>query len=117
VEESKARLLAGEDAEAVAKKENSLRQAWKSSGPRGYWQQLLEFAHLPDNPPEAYSSAYGLAIVYGRLGEKEKAIQSLETAYEERVLAMTEIGVEPALDSLRSDPRFQNLIRRIDLAH
>ncbi len=114
-EDTKARLLAGEDSESVSKKENSLRQALKSGGPHGYWQQLLEFAQTADNPPEAYTSSYGLAIVYTRLGEKEKAIQSLEKAYEERVLAMTEIGVEPALDPLRSDPRFQSLLRRVHL--
>lgn len=115
LEDSRARLLAGEDSESVSKKESSLQQAWKSRGPHGYWQQLLEFAHMPDNPPEAYKSAYGLAVLYTRLGEKEKAIQSLERAYQERELAMTEIGVEPALDSLRSDSRFQTLLRRVGL--
>jgi len=117
LEESKARLMAGEDSEAVSRKENSLRRAWQSGGSRGYWQQVLQLARLPDNPPEAYTSAYGLAIVYTRLGEKDEAIQSLEKAYKERVLAMTEMGVEPAFDPLRSDPRFQSLLRRVGLAH
>ncbi|MGA8620516.1 MAG: tetratricopeptide repeat protein [Candidatus Sulfotelmatobacter sp.] len=115
LEDSRARSLAGEDSETVSKKERSLQLAWKSGGPHRYWRQLLEFAHLPDNPPEAYTSAYGLAILYSRFGEREKAIQSLEKAYQERELAMTEIGVEPALDPLRSDSRFQSLLRRVGL--
>ena len=112
-EQTKARLLEGEDPKAVLKKEDELRQAWKSAGARGYWMKLLEFSRLPENPPEAYTSAFGVAILYAHLGEKEQALASLQKAYEEREGAMTEIAVEPALDPLRSDPRFQDLLRRV----
>lgn len=50
-----------------------------------------------------------MAIVYARLGEKNKSIGALEQAYVERQLAMTEIAIEPALDPLRSEPRFRGI--------
>src|SRR5205823_672382 len=55
----------------------------------------------------------GLAILYFRLGERTKALQALEQAYKERQLHMTEIGIEPAFDELRSEPRFQELLRQV----
>ena len=44
---------------------------------------------------------------------QDKAMQALEQGYTERQLHMTEIGIEPAFDTLRPDPRFQDLVRRI----
>lgn len=115
-EDAKARELAGEDPTAVLSKENTLRRAWKSGGPTGYWKQLLEFAQMPQNPPEAYVPDYGVAILHARVGDKDKALESLEKAYAKRELAMTEIGIEPAFDSLRPDPRFQSLLHRVGLS-
>lgn len=94
----------------------ALRNALKVGGPKGYWKKVLEFSQTGENPPEAYVGSYGSAIVYARLGEKEKALDALEKALSERVLAMTEIGIEPALDSLRGEPRFQKLLARVGLA-
>jgi hypothetical protein len=69
-----------------------------------------------ENPPEAYVSDYGIAILYARLGEKENALSFLEKAHLERELAMTEIGIEPAFDLLRSHPRFADLVRQVGLS-
>jgi TolB-like protein/DNA-binding winged helix-turn-helix (wHTH) protein/Tfp pilus assembly protein PilF len=112
-EETRARILAGEDPHAVLKLEDSLRQAFTTRGPRGYWEKLLELSRRPDNPPEAYTTTDGLAVLYIRLGDKEKAMQALEQGYKERQLHMTEIGIEPTFDPLRPEPRFQDLLRRI----
>jgi TolB-like protein/DNA-binding winged helix-turn-helix (wHTH) protein/Tfp pilus assembly protein PilF len=112
-EETRARILTGEDPHAVLKLEDSLRQAFATHGPRGYWEKLLELSRRPDNPPEAYTTTDGLAILYVRLGDKYKAMQALEQGYTERQLHMTEIGIEPAFDTLRPEPRFQDLVRRI----
>jgi hypothetical protein len=80
------------------------------------WEKLLDAAQDDDNPPEAYTTSYGVAIIYARLGDKENALRSLEQAYEERQLAMTEVGVEPAFDALRVEPRFQEVLQRVRLA-
>ena len=114
-EGTQARLLSGEDETAVLRKEAALRSAWKKGGARGYWKQLLDLSRLPGNPPEGYNSAFGRAILYAQLGESNKALGSLEAAFEQRSLSITELGVEPAFDPIRSDPRFQSLMRRVGL--
>ncbi|MGH9640978.1 MAG: winged helix-turn-helix domain-containing protein, partial [Terriglobales bacterium] len=91
-DETKARLLNGEDPVSVEKKEGELRMALKNRGAQGYWQMTLELSKSPDNPPEAYLGSYGLAIIYARLGEKQKALDALDRAFDEHALAMTEIG-------------------------
>jgi TolB-like protein/DNA-binding winged helix-turn-helix (wHTH) protein/Tfp pilus assembly protein PilF len=116
-EETQTRLLMGEDPRSVLKLEDSLRKAFASRGARGYWEILLDLSKRSNNPPEAYTRSDGLAIVYVRLGEKEAALQALEQAYKERQLHMTEIAIEPAFDALRSEPRFQELLRRIGVPH
>ena len=92
-----------------------MREAFAAHGAQGYWRTLSAIAVAGPNPPEAYDDAYGIAIIYARLGETEKAIDSLESAYAERKIAMSEIGVEPAFDALRSGPRFHVLLRRVGL--
>jgi TolB-like protein/DNA-binding winged helix-turn-helix (wHTH) protein len=114
-EESIARTLSGEDPQVVRSREDALRKALAAHGAQGYWRTLLDLSTVKPNPPEAYDDAYGIAILYARLGEQEKAIDSLETAYAERMIAITEIGVEPAFDVLRNDSRFHLLLRRVGL--
>ena len=113
--------VSGGDAGCVsAIKEDALRAAYAARGERGYWEQTLEFAQASVNQtgvaaPEGYGTSYGMAILHARLGEKDRAVESLERAFTERELPMTEIGVEPALDPLRTDIRFQSLLRRVGL--
>jgi hypothetical protein len=54
-----------------------------------------------------------LARTYVGLGEKTLAIQRLRQAYDERIDTLNDLNVEPCWDSLRSDPRFQELVRRM----
>jgi tetratricopeptide (TPR) repeat protein/TolB-like protein len=62
-----------------------------------------------------FVSAFTVAGIYVGLGDREKAIASLETAYEQRAGRLIYVGIEHAFDPLRSDPRFQDLVRRIRL--
>jgi hypothetical protein len=111
------RLLTGEDPSEALRREDALRAALAARGPSGYWAELLTTAQIDNKVPEAYSStSYGIAVIYARLGEKDKALESLERAYAERQIAMTELSNEPAFDPLRSDERFRNLLHRIGLA-
>ena len=50
-----------------------------------------------------------------RIGDNDEAITYMEKAYEERRQEIYTIAVDPGLDHLRSNPRFQDLVRRIGL--
>jgi len=57
---------------------------------------------------------YAVALIYAGLGEKDQAIEWLDKAYEVHDKGMCYLKVDPPLDSLRSDPRFQDLLRRMN---
>jgi tetratricopeptide (TPR) repeat protein len=61
-----------------------------------------------------YVPAYFVAVIYIGLGQKEQALQWLGRAYDERSDELVYIKVEPRLDPLRDDPRFQALVRRMN---
>lgn len=61
-----------------------------------------------------YVGTYYLGLIYASLGESDLAMESLEKAYEERAARLLEI-FDPAFDRLRSDARFQDLVRRIGI--
>ena len=62
-----------------------------------------------------FVSAFTIAAVYVGLDERNKALEWLEKAYEEHSGWLVYLGVERAFDAFRSDPRFQDLLRRIRL--
>jgi serine/threonine protein kinase/Tfp pilus assembly protein PilF len=62
-----------------------------------------------------YVPPSSIAMVHLGLGEKEKAWEWLERAYEDRDPILTFIVVEPKWDDLRSDPRYADLVRRVGL--
>ncbi len=71
--------------------------------------QLLELSK------RQYVPRYHIAIIYAGLGDKNQALAWLEKAYEERDQWLLWLKVEPMVDSLRSEPRFQDLLRRVGL--
>jgi tetratricopeptide (TPR) repeat protein len=64
---------------------------------------------------KSYVPSSFFAQVYVALGEKEQALNWLEKAYPERDTYLTRLRVDPAFDSIRSEPRFQALLRRMGL--
>jgi tetratricopeptide (TPR) repeat protein len=114
-EDTRAKILAGQTPEAAMGQDAALRKALSAEGPKGYWKKLLEYSQLPDNPPETYRTPQHLAIIYTRLGEREKALSLLEKAYEVRSMGLTELAIEPAFEPLHSEQRFQELARRLGL--
>ena len=60
-------------------------------------------------------SPYDLAIIYAGLGQKNDALAWLQKAYEERSGGLLLLKVDAIFDSLKSEPRFQNLLARIGL--
>jgi eukaryotic-like serine/threonine-protein kinase len=65
------------------------------------------------NPSQRYLPAFSIAMVYAGLVDKEQTIFWLKRGYEERSDDMIYMKIEPVFDPIRSDPRFQDLIRRI----
>jgi serine/threonine-protein kinase len=58
--------------------------------------------------------AHRIAIVHTGLGDKEQALEWLEKSYTERDPWMVRLNVDPRFDTLRSDPQFQDLLRRMN---
>jgi TolB-like protein/DNA-binding winged helix-turn-helix (wHTH) protein/Tfp pilus assembly protein PilF len=65
--------------------------------------------------PGEKSYAYSIAVAYLGIGDNEKAITWLQKSYAERTIT-TALRVDPTFDPLRSDPRFQELLRGMGLA-
>ena len=62
---------------------------------------------------QRYVSAYSFALVYLGLGDKEEALHWLERAYQDRGPDIAFIKVDPMLDPLRGDPRFEALVAKV----
>jgi len=107
----KSRTLAGDTPERIA----ALKTAYALSGWKGYLQrrvdEMKEHARL-----KRYISPFSVALLYAQMGEKNQALAWLEKTYEERNYRLLFIKVDARLDSLRSEPRFLDLVRRIDEA-
>jgi serine/threonine protein kinase/Flp pilus assembly protein TadD len=90
-----------------------LGHVYAVSGKKGDARTVLN--ELKQLSGQEYVPAYGIALIYAGLGEKDQAFAWLEKAYEEHSFKMAWLKVEPRWDSLRSDPRFAALVRRIGL--
>ncbi|HET6929784.1 MAG TPA: tetratricopeptide repeat protein [Candidatus Acidoferrum sp.] len=83
------------------------------AGDRGGAQQVL--AKLKQSSNTRFVPALYFAAVYTGLGDKDKTFEWLEKAFEEQDDRLVYLGVDPMADPLRSDPRFQQLIKRLGL--
>jgi eukaryotic-like serine/threonine-protein kinase len=68
-----------------------------------------------DLSSHAYVDFYFSAVIYAGLGDKDEAFRLLEKGYEEHSAGMAYLAVDPFWDSVRSDPRHADLLRRIGL--
>jgi TolB-like protein len=100
--------LRGGKAEDVA----ALGHAYKVGGIRGVWRWDLE--RLKERSAREEVSPGGFAELYALLGEKDKAFEWLEKGYQQRDNEMAFIKAGPWYDNLRADPRFQDLLRRMN---
>jgi tetratricopeptide (TPR) repeat protein len=86
---------------------------YKKSGWNAYVQFNLD--QLVEQAPERRFPPFMIATFYTKAGRKDDAIKWLEKGYEERDFRMTLLSVAFEFDSLRSDPRFKELVRRMGL--
>ena len=91
-----------------------LAHAFVRIGKRAEAKKIL--LDLERKSKSAYVSPYTIATVYAGLDDKDKSLQLLEQALQERSLeASWHIQADLRIDNLRADPRFQNLLRRVRL--
>ncbi|MBI4547942.1 MAG: tetratricopeptide repeat protein [Ignavibacteriae bacterium] len=105
----KARNLSGFHPGTVA----ILGYAYARSGNQRAASEILD--ELARKSKQVYISPYFFAIIYTGLGQKDRAIEWLDAALEDRSNWMIYLGVQPIFDSLRSDPRFGALLKKLDL--
>jgi tetratricopeptide (TPR) repeat protein len=89
----------------------NLARAYAVSGRRDEAVQLL--GELKKRSSPGYSNAPEIAVIYAALGDRDQAMTWLEQGYEERF--NPGVLLRPGFDPLRSDPRFQALVRRVGL--
>jgi len=108
-ENLKSEALSGTNTRAVER----LRAAYETSGWNGFCREKLQQV---EDSSRVYLSPRDVVLTYVQLGDKEQTFKWLEEAYKERTEPLLYLRVDPRLDPLRSDPRFEGLLRRVNLA-
>ena len=101
--------LTGAPPEIIAR----VKKIYAASGMKGVWKKRLD--RLLEDSTREYVSPYTIALVYARLDDSDKAFEWLEKALEERSILFTYLIADPRFDSLRADPRFADLLRKVGL--
>ncbi|MCZ6769371.1 MAG: tetratricopeptide repeat protein, partial [Acidobacteria bacterium] len=102
-------LLTGASEEEVA----GLSDA-AAMGAEDYSRWMLNYARERAQRGE-YVSTFTFAMLHAQLGEKDQAFEWLEESYQERNAGLVILKVTPYFDPLRDDPRFTDLLRRMNL--
>jgi TolB-like protein/DNA-binding winged helix-turn-helix (wHTH) protein/Tfp pilus assembly protein PilF len=116
-ENQKSELLSGSSPEDAAAEAAMMLQAFKAGGERGFYQKNLERTLQTLKQPGGESvDPAGVASAYALAGDKDSAFKWLDQAYAERdgqdIMLLKCI---PSFKSLRGDPRFADLLRRLGL--
>lgn len=93
---------------------SDLAYVYALAGKRG--EAIKRLDQLKDRARRRYISPYYIARIYSGLGEKNQSFIWLEKAFTDRSDHLLLLGVDPAFDSLRSDARLTDLLRRVGLA-
>jgi len=90
----------------------SLGHAYALSGKPDEARKILQ--ELAARGKQRYVPSYQVALVYAGLGDKGKAFDSLDKAFDERSTLLTYLKMDPRFDSLRAEPRFKAMLRRLN---
>jgi TolB-like protein/DNA-binding winged helix-turn-helix (wHTH) protein len=91
---------------------SSLRAIYRSEGWRGYWEARVNGTQ----PGPGACAAYGEAIDYLRIGDRDRAFLWMNKAVDRHCLWVIWIQVDPLVDGLRGDPRYSALLERLKLS-
>jgi DNA-binding winged helix-turn-helix (wHTH) protein/tetratricopeptide (TPR) repeat protein len=86
----------------------SIEAAYRAEGLAGFYRSSLNWRSGGTPMSETFR-----AQLYARVGEFDRAIESLEHAYQKREGALAWVNVEPNFEALRSDARFQQIAARV----
>ncbi len=86
----------------------ALAKSGKITEARAALDEMLRFSKTRWVPP------YNFALVHNALGEQDKALDYLEKSFAEKDVRMVFLKVEPTWNNLRSEPRFKDLIKRMN---
>ncbi|PYV66448.1 MAG: hypothetical protein DMG97_29565, partial [Acidobacteria bacterium] len=89
----------------------TLGEAYAAGGDLDEAQKILDQL---EELPKRYVSPYAVARIYAALGKKEETLHWLDTAYQAHAAHMICLKTDPRFDELRGDPRFQDLMRRMN---
>jgi adenylate cyclase len=92
----------------------ALSRAYAQSQKKHEANEMLD--KLNELSKQQYVSPYEVATIYIALGNSEQAFQLLEEAYAEHSFHLVYLNVSPQFKSVRSDPRFQDLVQRLGLS-
>ncbi len=113
----KGNLLEGDNPSELAKGKAAIKNAFRLSGARGYWRKRLEIVKDEARRGKRfYFTGYStnIAQLHARVGERDQAFEWFERVYEDREPSLLWLKVAPDCDNLRSDPRFTDLLRRVN---
>jgi serine/threonine protein kinase/tetratricopeptide (TPR) repeat protein len=91
----------------------TLGHAYGVSGRRAEAQKVL--AELSNLSKRRYVDPFNIALVHVGLGDKARALELLEKAYEDHAMRLLYVNAYPQFDPLRGEPRFKDLLRRMHL--
>src|SRR5260370_5301168 len=92
---------------------SALGHAYAISGQRRMAEESL--ARLQEQAKQRYVAPYDMAEIHVGLGEKEQALKYLEKAYADHSVWMLFLRYDPRFDAIRGDPRYQDILRRMQL--
>ncbi|PYK99626.1 MAG: hypothetical protein DME32_12390 [Verrucomicrobia bacterium] len=96
--------------------EQKITEAGKAVYQTSGWQGMLLFQVRGfEGKTDMRRPEFQGAVLYAKVGNKDKAFECLEKSYQKRESWMSLLKVEPGLDSVRDDPRFDELIKRVGL--
>lgn len=91
---------------------NSSSYAYAKTGRRKEAEEIVD-RWIHPQPPQ-YVMNYFIAVSYAALGEKDAAFDQLEKAYQNHDWFLERIKVDPFMDPLRDDPRFDAMVKRLN---
>lgn len=108
-EPRKAKDLSGYSTRPAAQLGYALAKSGKETEARHVLDEVLKLSKERYVPPDH------IALIYAGLGDRDETLRWLERGYQERDPLMVFLGVDQKWNDLRSDPRFQELMKKIGL--